>query len=379
MFKASELVAFCNSMVGQPYWYGTCVYQCTQSVLDSKTKQYPSHYTSSRMSTYKAAIAARKVCMDCVGMIKGFFWTNGGTGVVDYIKGGAAFKNSYATNGCPDKSADGMLSWCKSKGAKYGSISTLPDVPGILLFSSGHVGVYVGGGYAVEARGFNYGVVKTKVASRSWTSWAYMPDSLLQYDTAGGASTPTQPSTPSTTPSTSGSTGSTSTSTKTYKLGDRIIKKGVAGDDVAELQAALVKLGYNLGTYGKNKDGVDGDCGTKTVQAIKDFQSAHGLSVDGQYGPKSHAKMQEVLSSASGNSGSSGSTTDTANQCGSYHIRVTGGTVNVRNKPNTTTGKIMYVVKKDAVLVATGTDSATGWYHLSDGNYISNKYAEVVK
>lgn len=146
MFTASELVAFVISMIGMPYWYGTCVYKCTQSVLNSKSKQYGppkySHYVESRMSRYKKDIAAKKVCMDCVGMIKGFFWTNGGKGVVDYLNGTGDFKNSYGSNGCPDKSANGMLSWCKSKGCKNGEIATLPDVPGILLFSSGHVGVY---------------------------------------------------------------------------------------------------------------------------------------------------------------------------------------------------------------------------------------------
>lgn len=69
MFKASQLVDFCKSMVGMPYWYGTCVHMCSSSLLSRKTKQYPSHYGSSRTSKYKKAIADRKVCMDCIGMI----------------------------------------------------------------------------------------------------------------------------------------------------------------------------------------------------------------------------------------------------------------------------------------------------------------------
>ena len=39
-----RLVAFCKAMLGQPYWYGTAVYKCTNSLLTRKTKQYPSHY-----------------------------------------------------------------------------------------------------------------------------------------------------------------------------------------------------------------------------------------------------------------------------------------------------------------------------------------------
>lgn len=360
MFKASELVAFCLSMIGMPYWYGTCVYNCTASLRSRKAKQYPSHYASSRTSRYNSDISKKLVCMDCVGMIKGFFWTNGGVGVKEAIGTGKTISSKYGGNGCPDKSANGMLTWCKSKGAKNGKIADLPDVPGVLLFSSGHVGVYIGDGYAVEARGFNYGVVKTKVSARSWTSWAYMPDSVLEYDTANGYIPPAEDTTENEKPIQT--TPTVTEPAKEYKLGDRTIKRGVEGNDVAELQAALVKLGYNLGTYGTNKDGIDGDCGSKTVQAIKDFQAAHGLEVDGKYGKKSHAAMQEALK----------------NVVTEFTIKVKSWSVNVRNAPNTYTGKVMRVVRMNTLLTAVGVDPATGWYKLSDGNYISNKYTVKV-
>ena len=355
MLKASELVAFCLSMVGMPYWYGTCVYNCTASLRSRKANQYPTHYKSSRTSRYNSDISKKLVCMDCVGMIKGFFWTDGGVGVKEAIGTGKTISNKYGGNGCPDKSANGMLTWCKSKGVKYGSISTLPDVPGILLFSSGHVGVYIGGGYAVEARGFNYGVVKTKVASRGWKTWAYMPSSILEYDTENGV-LPEMPLAPAAPEKTA----------KVYKLGERVIKRDVKGNDVSELQTMLVKLGYKLGTYGVNEDGVDGDCGTKTVKAIKEFQEKYGLEVDGEYGKNSHAKMQEVIAGVADK------------EPKAFAIKVNGGTVNVRTKPNTETGEIMYRVKKDAVLTAVDIDPDTGWYKLEDGNYISKKYAVKV-
>lgn len=284
MFTASQLVAFVISMIGMPYWYGTCVYICTQSLLNSKSKQYGppkySHYVDSRMARYKKDIANKRVCMDCVGMIKGFFWTNGGQGVLDYIKGGAKFTNKYASNGCPDKSANGMLEWCKKKGCKHGKIDTLPDVPGILLFTSGHVGVYIGGGYAVEARGFSYGVVKTKVKSRSWKEWAYLPESLLKYD-VGPDQTVTEP-TPVTTPTT------------TYTLGSRILKLKspyMEGSDVKEMQEALNALGYNCGT-------ADGIFGKNTEKGVMAFQTAAGIEVDGEFGKQSKAaldKLREAL------------------------------------------------------------------------------------
>ena len=36
-----HFAAFCQSMVGQPYWYGTCVYKCTESLRSRKAAQYP--------------------------------------------------------------------------------------------------------------------------------------------------------------------------------------------------------------------------------------------------------------------------------------------------------------------------------------------------
>ena len=55
---------------------------------------------------------------------------------------------------------------------------------------------------------------------------------------------------------------------------------------VAAVQAALVKLGYDLGKTGPNKDGVDGDFGPKTKKAIKKLQKtlnteAHGRIDEG--------------------------------------------------------------------------------------------------
>jgi hypothetical protein len=51
----------------------------------------------------------------------------------------------------------------------------MPDIEGILVFMNGHVGVYIGGGYVIEARGFSSGVVKTKLAGRGWTKWGKCP------------------------------------------------------------------------------------------------------------------------------------------------------------------------------------------------------------
>lgn len=109
------LVEWVLQWVGQRYWYGTCCYDCTTSLLNRKSHQYPSHYTNSRMAQYKADVATGRKCCDCVGLIKGFYWTkDDGTQV-------------YGLDGRPDKGANGMFNIAKVKG----SISTLPEIPGL--------------------------------------------------------------------------------------------------------------------------------------------------------------------------------------------------------------------------------------------------------
>ena len=174
-FTNEHFVAFCEKMVGQPYWYGTVAYKCTENLRARKAKQYPAHYGSSRTARYRDDIAKKKVCADCVGLIKGYQWTNGGQGVIESIGTDRTFSSKYGGHGCPDKSANGMFSYAKSKGCAWGTMDTLPEVPGIALRFDGHVGVYIGGGYAVEERGFNYGCVKTKASSRKWTHWYQLP------------------------------------------------------------------------------------------------------------------------------------------------------------------------------------------------------------
>lgn len=84
-FTNEHFAAWCQKMVGQPYWYGTCVYKATNSLLSRKKNQYPSHYTESRMSKYKQHIANNAVVSDCIGGCKGYAWTNGGQGVLEAI------------------------------------------------------------------------------------------------------------------------------------------------------------------------------------------------------------------------------------------------------------------------------------------------------
>lgn len=183
MYKASDFAEACKRLVGMPYWYGTCIYPCSRSLLSSKKVQYPAHYRDSRMRKYERDCEKHLLCMDCVGMIKGFFWCGGLDPILSYLNGASSIPRKYG-RGIPDKSANSLGPWCKSKGAQTGKIDSIPDVPGVIVHKTGHVGVYVGNGEVVEARGFDYGVVKTNLKERPWEDWFYLPDSVLDYGQA---------------------------------------------------------------------------------------------------------------------------------------------------------------------------------------------------
>ena len=156
-FTNEHFIAFCEKMLGQPYWFGTCIYKATESLLTRKAKQYPSSYAASRMNRYRQDIAAGKVVADCIGAVKGYAWSGGGQGVLEAIGTGKPFTSKYGSNGCPDKGATSMLTYAKQKGMPWGTIDKLPEIMGLALYKQGHVGYYAGGGYAIEWKGFAYG------------------------------------------------------------------------------------------------------------------------------------------------------------------------------------------------------------------------------
>lgn len=76
---------------------------------------------------------------DCVNLIKAILW--GWRGDKSHIYGGA----KYASCGVPDVSADGMIKLCDNVGADFTNIAV-----GEAVWTDGHIGVYIGGGLAVE-------------------------------------------------------------------------------------------------------------------------------------------------------------------------------------------------------------------------------------
>lgn len=147
-----------------------------------------------------------------------------------------------------------------------------------------------------------------------------------------------------------------------YKLGDRILKNGMTGDDVKELQTCLIGLDYDCGIWG-----ADGEFGDSTQQAVERFQTAHGCAVDGEVGPETLAALEKAMEEAE------------APVKDARYVQIVNGNCYVRTAPNTD-GKKLGVAHRGDILDYQGVQSADGW-HLVEYNgqngWVSGKYSEL--
>lgn len=148
------------------YVWGTYGDILTQSLLDYKIQQYPNG-----VGNYKEFIEENwlgRRTTDCVGLIKGYGWLDT-----------SSMSIHYATNGMPDYSANQMYQSAKNAGGvagvDYGTMDTMPDIVGLAVWKEGHIGVYIGNGYVIEAMNTMKGIGKTKVEGRGWEGWCKLP------------------------------------------------------------------------------------------------------------------------------------------------------------------------------------------------------------
>lgn len=196
---------------------------------------------------------------DCVNLIKGILW--GWNGDKNKTYGGA----TYNTNGVPDTNADGMIKLCKEVSTDFSKIEI-----GEAVWLKGHIGVYIGGGLAVECTPSWKNCVQITSCNcdkkgynrRNWTKHGKLP--YITYEK------------PSEVPK---------NANKTYVdiQAERLVK-GSTGDAVKALQTLLVAYGYASFT-------VDSIFGDKTLKAVKDFQAKNGTEVDGIVGVKTWSKL----------------------------------------------------------------------------------------
>lgn len=154
------------------------------------------------------------------------------------------------------KYADTKANTFYSQSARKGAISTIPEIPGLGVWKSGHTGVYVGNGKVVESRGYKYGVVITNLKSRPWTNW---------YEIRG----------------------------VDYSAQEvnEVINKFSGEAVIKEAQETMIFLGF--------KGGMDesklGQWGSKTESALGDFQASVNLPRKPEIDAECNAAMMKAL------------------------------------------------------------------------------------
>jgi hypothetical protein len=210
------------------------------------------------------AATANTFGFDCVCLIKALLWGWCGDATQGY--GGA----KYGSNGVPDISDAGMINVCKDVSTDFSRIQ-----PGEVVWIPGHIGVYIGDGLAVEATpAWKDGVQITAVHNigkksgyngRSWTKHGKLP--YIAYE----AEKPAEKN------------------EGECVVNIKMLSKGSKGETVKALQTLLIGYGYSCGSYG-----ADGDFGNGTDKAVKAYQKAKGLEVDGIVGTNTWKKLLGV-------------------------------------------------------------------------------------
>ena len=134
---AEGLVSFAIEKIGTPYVYGAKGEKLTQALLTRLIKENPDMYTTAYIK--KVQKNMQKTCVDCSGLISWY------TGIVR-----------------------GSAGYCETAKKKVKISELNESMKGWALWKKNHIGIYVGGGKCVEAKGVDYGVIKSDVKATAW-------------------------------------------------------------------------------------------------------------------------------------------------------------------------------------------------------------------
>ena len=159
--KTSEgLVKYAIKQIGMSVWYDTFGQLASESLYNEMISKYSGRYYNPFFD-YRFHYGL-KVHYG-IGLIKGYMWSENADDP----------NPKYCSNGCPNIDIKTMYNSAKLKGRMP---FLMPDVPGIcvLNYYSDRIGVYVGNGYVIEARGPR-GVKIEELNDSYWTHWCYCP------------------------------------------------------------------------------------------------------------------------------------------------------------------------------------------------------------
>ena len=244
MTKPEIIRAWCEARVGCPYIYGGTGQPCTPAYRKARMAQYPAYAEKMKRNCPRLASGAA-TCAGCR-------WCDPETGT-----GKLAYDCAQLSRGAMEAIGIPMVSgansqWGSTDWERKGPITELPVDRVCLVYrddggTMGHVGIYTGDGFVTHAKGHDWGVVCQHIAETAFTHYG-IPRTL--YD-----GKPPRP----------------------------ILRQGAQGPDVTTLQTLLCDAVERVR--------VDGAFGPETADAVKAFQKANGLTVDGVVGPKTWAAL----------------------------------------------------------------------------------------
>lgn len=231
MIKASELIELFELALDEKWGYiwGTRGQVWTQYSQDRATRDMTVKYGQKWVG---------KKVADCSGL---FVWAFRQLGSDIYHGSNTMWKK-----------------YCSRQGVIDGDMSLRPGTAVFTVGSDGvrgHVGLYIGDGVCIEAKGTQYGVVTS--ALNRWDEWGELKD--VEYDLTADI----------------------------YFAPPRTLRKGDRGQDVERLQ-------QQLNSDPRYNTKVDGIFGADTESSVRAFQADHGLTADGIVGAKTWAELDKV-------------------------------------------------------------------------------------
>lgn len=159
MYTASGLISHARAALNADvkYIFSCSMQPLTLDKLNEVYNNYPQYLSASRYEKAKKEFIG-KVCTDCSGLIYSYF--------PKFRTSDSMYQNASQRQSLNVNDVVGVVP------------------PGAVLWRSGHVGIYVGDGYEIEARGFDYGIQKRKVSDTTFTHWLTFND--IKYDVKDG-------------------------------------------------------------------------------------------------------------------------------------------------------------------------------------------------
>ena len=237
------LSEFVIDKIGTPYVYGAkgSYGPLTQEHVNRLHKSYPDIVDDEYVKKIKEKNLIGKVCTNCSGLPCWYTGKNYGSSQL--------YSRAYARLPISD--------WEKF-------------APGVILWTQGHVGVYVGNGKVIEAYGFNHGTIESEMKASRWKYGLTFDN--IDYDIKESID----------------SSKITYRGVNPYPFPQNAtLSKGHKSNYVKWMQWELVESGYDIE--------IDGSFGPATLNAVKAFQKSCKLVVDGICGPKTRAALKQDI------------------------------------------------------------------------------------